>query len=428
MNAQISQMPARSDAMFSRLRTILGERTIKAVLLGVAVVLVLWFRRPDQFAAPYVWVEDGTVNLRDFLEHGWASLWHPINGYFSVPIKFVHALSMSLSFRWLPEISLVLTVLFTYAVLAVVAFAPTRLRWPFLCALGVLLIPTDAETFAVSLYVGWWGTLLALIPLVWNQESRHEGLRLGLLALGGLSSPLIVGLAPLYAIRAIALRRRNELIVAVLAAVLAAAQAIAMSKAAILPSAGMLNVDVAVVIGKFFGYYLIVAETFAKTGGTLYVGLALVAFVAASWWVYRRELGLAFLLLGMALVVAIVFSTARVSVDAIHPIFGGPRYFFFPYILLSWILLQLASLEHAGTRLVACMLLAASIRNMLDGGRRTHATLDWRAQVEACTSEPTYRIPVHFAGDSNNVWQVEMSGEECRRLVQRSLFDNKVIP
>lgn len=78
------------------------QAIVKALALAVITLLVMLLRRPDQFAAPYVWVEDGTVNLRDFLEHGWTSLWHPISGYYSVPIKFVHALSVTLSFRWLP--------------------------------------------------------------------------------------------------------------------------------------------------------------------------------------------------------------------------------------------------------------------------------------------------------------------------------------
>jgi hypothetical protein len=88
----------------------------------------------DQFAFPAVWVEGGTVNIPDYLEHEWRSAVHPIQGYFSLPIRLLHALAQTLSFRWLPEIGLWLSVAFIYGVLATIATAPTTLRLPFVCA------------------------------------------------------------------------------------------------------------------------------------------------------------------------------------------------------------------------------------------------------------------------------------------------------
>jgi hypothetical protein len=413
-----SRLATHSDRLF----------WIKAITLAALTVVVVLLRRPDQFAAPYVWVEDGTQNLRDFLDHGWSSLWHPISGYFSLPIKFIHALSMTVSFRWLPEISLALTLVFCYGVLAAIAFAPTTLRWPFACAVAVLLVPTDAEVFGVSLYVGWWGTLLVLLALLWNMDGRRGGLRLVLIAVGALSSPLVVGLVPLYALRAALLRRRNEFVATAATTVFAAMQWIAVSRAGVVPGTGMLDVNMATVVERFFGFYLDSSDRFAATGGAVYLGVMLVLFLAGAWLAFRKELGPAFVLLGLALGVAIITSISRVGVESIHPIYGGPRYFFFPYILLSWVLVQIASLDRAALRLSACMLMAMAVRNTLDGGRRTHQALDWRGEIAQCLSAPSTQLRIHFAGDANVVWRVSMTREECAALLRRSWFDNLVSP
>jgi hypothetical protein len=45
--------------------------------------------------------------------------------------------------------------------------------WLFLCAIGVLAIPSDAEVFAVSLYAFCWaGILLELSPNLGDAKSQ----------------------------------------------------------------------------------------------------------------------------------------------------------------------------------------------------------------------------------------------------------------
>lgn len=399
----------------------------KLLLLALATFFVILYRRPDQFIAPYIWVEDGSINVHDYLNSGWYSLIHPIAGYYSLPIKFLHALSMSLSFRWFPEISFALCMVFTYAVLCAIAFSPTRLRWPFLCSLAVLLVPTDAEVFGVSLYAGWWGSLLALLPLFWVVEPSRSMLRLGCLSLGALSSPLILALLPLYAVRFAVLRQRIDAFALLLAGGLGALQAFAMSKTPPLAATTLGGFDPSLVISKFFGYYLVSSWGLIQNGLPLILGLAFVMFLVASWFNHRRELGLTFVLLVSALAACALSSIMRQPLEVIHPTLAGPRYFFFPYVLLSWTLIQLASLEGSAIRLASCMLLAVGARNMLEGGRRVHGHIDWRSHIQACVaSEQTYVIPVHFAGDSAAVWSLPISSTQCRKLVQESLFDNKV--
>ena len=166
-------------------------------------------RRPDQLTAPAVWIEEGTVALPDLVANGWSSLFHPMMGYLVLPTKIILATAATLSFRWLPEIEYWLTLIFTAGVLVAVAFSPTQLKFRVGCALALLALPMDSETYGTSAYAFWWGSLLVALPLLWRNEGRqYPILRSGLLLLGGLSSPLIIALSPLYALRAVLVRSR----------------------------------------------------------------------------------------------------------------------------------------------------------------------------------------------------------------------------
>jgi hypothetical protein len=173
-----------------------------------------------------MWVEDGTVNLPAWIHDGWMSVFQPMAGYFALPTKVIFAIATKLSFLHQPEIAYGLTVAFSVAVVASIALSPTTLRWPAACATAVLLVPSDAEVFAVPEYAFWWGSLLALPPLFWREDEARPrvGARVAMVLLGGLSSPLIVGLAPLYAARTWRIRSRPNLVVLAAAAAAAAAQ------------------------------------------------------------------------------------------------------------------------------------------------------------------------------------------------------------
>src|SRR5512135_1935163 len=153
---------------------------LAAIALGTLFAMIL--RRPDQWAAPYLWIEEGTVMLPDFAASGWRTLFHPVNGYFLLPSKIILSLSATLSFRWLPEIEYWLTLAFTAGVLAAIAFSPTGLKYRAACALAVLALPLDSEVYAMSSLAFWWGTLLAVLPLLWRREGpQYPLVRWGLL-------------------------------------------------------------------------------------------------------------------------------------------------------------------------------------------------------------------------------------------------------
>ena len=248
-------------AAYERHRTI----ALLAAIAG-ATLLAMALRRPDQWSAPAVWIEEGTVALPDYVANGWSSVLHPMMGYLVLPTKLILATAATLSFRWLPEIEFALTLLFTAGVLAAIAFCPTDLKYRPLCALALLALPIDSEAYATSAYAFWWGSLLTILPLIWRRDgARHDVLRGLLLVFGGLSSPLIIALTPLYAVRAALLRSRAAIIDLVLAAAAAGLQYSMVMKTAQAANTAFQTITPALFVRKFFGYFLFVP---AQVGGT----------------------------------------------------------------------------------------------------------------------------------------------------------------
>jgi hypothetical protein len=400
----------------------------RLIALALLVVGVTWYRRPDQFSHPYVWVEDGVANLPQYIADGWWFVLQPVAGYFSVPIRVLFGLAVSISFRWLPEIAVVLTLLFCYGVVAAVALAPTRLRHRFLCAASVLLVPTSSEVFGVSLYVGWWGSLLAILPLLWPLGARgHVPLRSGLLALGGLSTPIAIGLLPLYVVRLLVRRSGADGWLAVLCGALSAVQLAALwYRGPMAQGSGTTpTADAALdVAGHFFGQYLVGSVTLPPSPLYPWLGLGLIAVIAACAYARRTDLDWPFVALAGCLVLTITITVARVAPEMLHPFLAGARYFFLPYVMLSWLLLQLLDRRRPVTTALCAAALLLTLPTVWMYGPQTHQPIDWRAHVERCLTSDSHVFPVHYEGDSFHklMWDVTVSGAGCRQLVARSLF------
>jgi len=399
---------------------------ILASAISVVTIIALVLRRPSQWSNPYLWVEDGRDVLPDFVKYGWQTLFEPVAGYILIPNKLINAIAVSISFRWLPEISLLLCALFTVVVILVIAMSPTRLRAPVLCAIAVLAVPTDPEVFTTSAYALWWGSLLAVVPIFWD-EQRAPSLRcrLPLVLLGALSSPFIVFLAPLYLVRAIWLRQRPEWIMAVVAGLFAAVQA-ALVLSNTQPGGQQHQLPgMPAVFGKFLGNYLWWSPDAASPALASGLGFGLLLVFAVYAVAQRHRNGLVVALVAACLLLSIVASAGRVPVDPLDPFKAGPRYFFYPYIFISWLLIQLMIEARGVARMVLIALLLAPIPHTLQNGQRTHERLDWRDEVRHCANgSSTDGIPIHVAGYLNFVWHSPLTADECTQLVRRSLFDN----
>jgi hypothetical protein len=387
---------------------------ISLILITVAI---LFLRRPDQFLAPYVWVEDGSFVLREYLENGWRTILYPLAGYLVISTKIISAASFKASILYAPQIAIVLTTLFTCGVVCAIAFSPTHLRCPVLCAFSVLLVPTDPEVFAVSLYAFWWAGILCLLAAMWDEDRDKVWLRYFFIILGGLSSPLAVSLAPVFILRAIV--ERKGWIAALIALLIGGIQARAMLQARMGTSVSSLGPNtVPAAIQKL-------AADFLFNGAGLWIGIGLIAIYGAACIWNRKNFGWPFVVLLCIYGIVSASVLLRLSYDTlliIHKFVAGQRYFFYPFIVLGWLLIWIAAETNNFVRIATALVFMVSI---IGAGWRLssrHDHFSWRDQILKCSTSDTYELPIHYSGYTPNMWKVEMKGSECRDLMHRSLF------
>ena len=382
-------------------------------------------RRADQYLLAAIWVEDGKFILPEFVNEGAWTLTKPLAGYFLTATKLISVVAYTLSILWAPAIEEVLIVAFTCVVILAVALSPTHLRWPFLCAVAVLLIPTESEVFAVSSYAFWWAGVLLLPALLWDGSRGGGWWRASFIVVGGLSSPAILPVTLLLGLRALVERTRSEAIAFGLAALVSAIQIFGMLSqnvpVAWLKMAPVLPfLIVQTYVGNFF---------YADHGA--YIGYA--AFLALiGWaWAVRSRLDRYFVLLCLSFVLLSAMIATRNSAypfGFFQSISYAPRYYFYPFIVLAWIMIFMASVSPRMVQLAAAGVFAAAlvVAEVVPvngiGLSRRQDPIDWRAHILACAEAGEYALPIHYIGRADKVWEVRLTGAQCRALLDGSLF------
>lgn len=67
-------------------------------MLFVLTMILLFWRRPGQFLYPYVWVEDGSVILINYMDIGVKSLFQTVSGYHILVSKLINFIAYKISF------------------------------------------------------------------------------------------------------------------------------------------------------------------------------------------------------------------------------------------------------------------------------------------------------------------------------------------
>jgi hypothetical protein len=392
-------------------------------LTSIAVLLA---RRPDQFRAPYLWAEEGVFILPQFVERGWAALFEPVSGYMIIPSKIVNFLSLTLSFNYYPEFNAAFSVLVSALVVCAVALSPTHLPQRWLCALCVLFVPSDPEIYAIGLLVFWWSSLLLFLALLWREDAGYKWLRAAYVVVGCLSSPLAVLLTPLFVLQYALNRRWRDALVPGLCVLLSAMQVwlVLQTKThTVLPFAPR---SILHGVLKYLGYFVWSNWLPWKTVDlvvSIALGVALAGFLAWRIRQERSKLNLQFSFLVSVFFISVLVNSLRVLPEVVHPFHAGPRYFFFPWIALSWIIVWLASVSSRGMRRALLLILALSLLNGARGFARFHTPIDWREQVAACrASSAPYVFPIHTDGDLKHLWRVTLTPEQCERMFRQSVF------
>jgi hypothetical protein len=127
------------------------------------------------------------------------------------------------------------------------------------------------------------------------------------------------------------------------------------------------------------------------------------------------SLGLLYLLIS-----TIVISIARVDVSIIDPVRAGPRYFFYPYIILTWIFIQSFSLRRVPSVIQfasAVVLIAGLCNALISGWSRNHDDAEWELHIASGVHFKNYNIPIMFDGSRNTLWSKRYSKFQCEALL-----------
>ncbi|MGA9032915.1 MAG: hypothetical protein WB402_10395 [Sulfuricaulis sp.] len=415
-----------------KLFSVFAKNRLYIPLLLTVFLSLLASRRWQQLISPQVWDEDGAPNpwlngglgsgsdLADYIHKGWSAFFEPVNGYLVTVPKIISAISLWVSFSNYPIVSTIFTWLFIALVGLAITLAPTHIRAKFLCTLAVFMIPSDPEVYGIPLYTFWWSSLFLFLVALWDEKRPSLKWRLGLLLVGGLSSPVIVLILPVLYFRAYWYRSlRSEQLVAFIATLAAAVQIsfIVKGSAGHFPPLDSVLMNV---IPTFYGRFLIGNWVDNKVWLWL-VGMGLTGIIAA--WLLRDRRNVSAWILLYLLAGTVVLTVVRVDPAGIHPRLAGPRYFFLPFVLTFWILIQYFHAAHSKwLRSFIGIVTVTAVINAAPVWSRQHDDLRWTDHVRSCRLFPSYTIPVQFDGNRSSAWSLKLSGNSCAELLERDFL------
>jgi hypothetical protein len=388
------------------------------LLLSIGLILLLTRAWP-RLLYPQVWDEDGTRNLPGFFQNGLADLFEPLNGYLILVPKLITMSAASISFSQYPLISTLLAWGVTLAVFYFVATAPIQLRGGLLLAVACLLVPSDPEVFGLPLYTFWWVSMLLFVLVFWNQPSKDWRLRSAIIFLASLSSPVCIVVLPPMWVRAWWFRRSKvEVSLAFLATLCAGIQLWVMYHYAGVVVSQLHIHALRKIIPKFLGAYTVgnILPHLQWVSGFLLLLLFMLALVRdprshVKW-------GLAYLWCA-----AVFLTVSRVRIEFIHQVLAGPRYVFYPFIIQSWFLLQIALTEsNRLLRGVGWVILFIAILNTFPVIDRKQDDLNWKAHMDSCQHYDRYVLPVQFDGHAASAWGLEVTKQQCVSLLAKDPF------
>lgn len=417
----------------------LWSSKIRTQPLGFAVLyfLILFLRRRAQLLNPQIWAEDGSQILRGFLDHGWASLAFPANGYLITTSKLLIGGALTLSAAYLPAIATIADWIFTVLVCLAITYCPTWLRARWCIALATLLVPSDPEVFGIPLYSFWWASLLLFLVVLWDDESADLKWRISMVLLGGLSSPIIFLVTPFLFIRLILLKQKKiEGLVLAVSVACCAVQAAMVHNS--IGNGSITASKLLLFVPKFLGSY-VSGNLRNPTLPWLWVtGLLVCVFVISTMFCGAAARLRNWFILGLW-VGAMLMSAVRMDLALIHPHLAGPRYFFFPFVLLSWLIISaLPDCRVTSVKVFGVVLLSAAFVNALPVLSRDHVDLHWTGHVVSCSHFSEYALPIGFNGQGS--WYLFLTHPQAVKLqqwgvlnvssplVRKKTFPYRVIP
>lgn len=407
------------------LSSLLGKRWL-IISVAFAAFVILFSRRFDQLLAPQVWDEDGVI-IVGWLNQGLGSLFQRVNGYLVVLPKLMSLVALLFPLGIYPIVSTVIDWLLSIGLLMLIVFVPSRLRGGPLLLIAIAFVPSSPEVYGIPLYIIWWAALVSVAGVFWLPSSnlRSATWRAVALVLAGLSSPMILLLAPLYVAKALWQKSRADIAEAVGAVVCVLCQGSALISAR--TAAGITFSPPSDVVAKFCGDYLLrnfLVPVMNDAPIMLYVGVAsIIVFVVT---VIRdkpmRPIMVVLLYLWFG---SMMLSVLRVNVMRMDPDLAGPRYFFFPFVIEGIMLVQMIiGGKYRSLRVIALTMLCFAVVNTWPVLSRAHDDLGWPAAVSECASikQGVVSLPVEYDGRFTTKVAIGVFAGQCRALAKGGLL------
>lgn len=402
------------------------------IVATIGLSLGLWFlRRPDQLLHPYVWVEEYQL-LNTFQVHG---LFHVVSlrlqGYFVWPTSFTVSLAAATSFANVPVIDYWLSTGWFIATLCLILIPASRIHLLFRVGMALLLVlaPMRPEIYGIAEYSFWWTSLWPLISLIWAKD--YWWLRIPILIIGGMSSLAGSALALPYLILLATTHKRRYLFGASILGATLTVQTIGYFTS---PRSGQIHFKLVPVILqelRNFADYLFTwvqpyafekppdSSLFDLIGACiLLVTLGSIGYlIATKQTTYVNELTA---LVSGLLILSILSSIPAPLIS--DPIVAGPRYYFFTFVVLSWIfLLIIATTTFPLARIGAACIIMLSLIALPQTFAKHDQQVSWSQELSRCsTTRGPFVVPVQYDGIRSHMWQnLLIWPDTCRKLGYR---------
>ena len=385
----------------SRLRRFLARPPLWITLLVCAAILVA--RRPGHLRNPQFWAEEGTVFFGEAYTLGARALVTPFGGYLSTTQRIVAALASAADPAKVPAIFVTAALLLTLYVAARTQSSRFPLPPHVGYALAVVLVP---DTFEVLLLLNNVDRITAagLVLVLISRDARRWWEHAHDAAAGvvfGLTGPYSVLFAPLFLWRAFQRRTRGSIALAVLLTVCAAIQGsltvlhekgkladtgpVAMGYGDVEPRKllavpGMRITGSLLVGARVPADYSLAAET--ALGMAVLAAVAFLALRKGAARVERVWLGIAFLVV----LASALYRCRLVLPDLCHAVYGN-RYFYFPQLILLWLLIayavEVGRWKSWGATALLLWMLVVNVPRLRESALQDFRWKDYAAKIRA---------------------------------------------
>jgi hypothetical protein len=369
---------------------------------------ILGLRRAQAWSNPQFWAEDVSFYQQAF-ELGWRAFLRPMSGYLHTILRAVAGIAALADPALAPGIFVGAATLATLYVAGLTLSTRCPLpRAGGLFALAVVLVP-DTHEVLLNLVNLQWVLAAGMVLLLISADPRSRGQwahDMAAAATIGLTGPLCILLAPLFAARAWIRRSRPSLVLASIIAACAATQTCFVLSAPLTafdpPGATVAYGVLLPLIGRRIGGSIMMGSLMSPDTdqllGTIVgiVTLGGLAFLVLGPGNFRRErlvLGVVF-----AVVLAGVLYRVRHSLGLFFIPHTRARYVYVPHLIVIWLLILNAVQRGAVARVCAVLALWALLVNIPTYREAPYEDMHWGAYAARIRAGEAVTVPTNPRG------------------------------